>query len=69
MLWLRRSNLWLPTIGSQREAKCYTKEFNGSQEAKDLWWLSNIGTKTRPFSVETYNRGQNTLRRYFIDYS
>ena len=49
--------------------KCYTKEFNGSQEAKGLWWLSNIGTKTRPFSVETYNQGQNTLRRYFIDYS
>ena len=69
MPWLRRSNLWLPTMGSQREAKCYTKEFSGSQEAKGLWLLSNIGTKTRPFSIETYNRGQNTLRRYFIDYS
>ena len=68
MPWLRHSNLWLPTMGSQREAKCYTKEFNGSQEAKGLWSLS-IGTKTRPFSVETYNQGQNTLKRYFIDYS
>ena len=66
---LRRSNLWLATMGSQREAKCCTKEFNGRQERKGLWWLSNIGTKTRPFSVETYNRGQNTLRRYFIDHS
>ena len=53
----------------QWEAKCYTKEFNESQEPKGLWWLSNIGTKTRPFSIEIYNRGQNTLRRYFIDYS
>ena len=42
----------------QWEAKCYTKEFNGSQEAKGLWLLSNIRTKTRPFNVETYNRGQ-----------
>ena len=69
MPWLQRSNLWLPTMGSQREAKCYTKEFNGSQEAKGLWLLSNIRTKTRLFSVETYSRGQNTLRRYFIDHS
>ena len=69
MPWLRRSNLWLPTMGSQREPKCYTNEFNGSQEAKGLWLLSNIRTKTRPFSVETYNRGQNTLRRYLIYYS
>ena len=69
MSWLRRSNLWLPTMESQWKAKCYTKEFSGSQEAKGLWWLSNIGTKTRPFSIETYNRGQNVLRRYFIDYS
>ena len=69
MPWLRRSNLWLPTMGSQREAKWYTKEFNGSQEAKGLWLLPDIRTKRRPFSVETYNRGQNTLRRYFIDYS
>ena len=53
MPWLRRSNLWLPTMGRQREAKCYTKEFNGSQEAKGLWLLSSIRTKTRPFSVET----------------
>ena len=34
-------------MGSQGEAKCYTKEFNGSQEAKGLWWLNNILTKTR----------------------
>ena len=69
MPWLRRSNLWLPTMGSQREAKCYTKEFNGSQEAKGLLLLFNIRNKTRSFSVETYNRSQHTLRRYFIDYS
>ena len=36
MPWLGLSNLWLPTMGSQGEAKCYTKEFNGSQEAKGL---------------------------------
>ena len=66
---LRRSNLWLATMGSQREAKCYIKEFNGRQEAKGLWLLSNIRTKTRPFSVEIYNRRQNTLRKYFIDCS
>ena len=52
MLWLRRSNLWLPEMGSQSEAKCYTKQFNGSQEAKGLWLLPNIRTKTRPFSVK-----------------
>ena len=69
MPWLRRSNLWLPTMGSQKEATCYTKEVNGSPEAKGLWLLSNIRTKTRPLSVETYNRGQNNLKRYFIDYS
>ena len=34
MHWLRLSNHWLLTMGSQGEAKCYTKEFNGSQEAK-----------------------------------
>ena len=27
-------------------------EMNGSQEAKGLWSLSNIRTKTRPFSVK-----------------
>ena len=33
------------TFGFQQwEAKCYTKEFNGSQQAKSLWWLFNIGT-------------------------
>ena len=69
MSWLRRSNLWLPTMGSQREAKCYTEEFNGSPEAKGLWSYLIILQKRDPFSVETYNRGQNTLSRYFIDYS
>ena len=45
MPWLRLSNLWLLTMGSQGEAKgkprgsqgeakCYTKEFMGNQEAK-----------------------------------
>ena len=58
MPWLRRSSLWHPTMGSQREAQCYKKEFNRSQEAKSLWWLSNIRTKTGPFSVETYKRGK-----------
>ena len=51
MPWLRLSNLWLLTIGSQGEAKCYTEEFNGSQEAKGLWSLNNIRTKTRLFNV------------------
>ena len=69
MPWLRRSNLWLPTMGSQREAKCYTKEFNGSQEAKGLWSYLIMVQKGDPFSVETYNRGQNTLNRYVIDYT
>ena len=36
MHWLRFSNLWLPTIGSQGDAKCYAKEFNGSQGAKGI---------------------------------
>ena len=52
MPWLRISNLWLLTMGSQGEAKGKTTEMNGSQEAKCLWWLSNIRTKTRPFSVK-----------------
>ena len=52
MPWLRRSNLWVSTMGSQREAKCYTKEFNRRQETKGLWLLSYIRTKTGPFSVE-----------------
>ena len=52
MHWLRLSNLWLLTMGSQEEAKCYTKEFNGSQEAKGLWWLNNIRTKTRLLDVD-----------------
>ena len=47
MPWLRLSNLWLQAMGSQGEAKCYTKEFNGSQEAKGLSWLNNICTKTK----------------------
>ena len=51
MLWFQRSNLWLLTMGSQREATCYTKELNGSHDAKGIWLLSNIRTKTRPFSV------------------
>ena len=51
MHWLPFSNLWLLTIGSQGEAKCYTKEFNGSQEAKGLWSLNNIRTKTRLLNV------------------
>ena len=37
MHWPQLSNRWLPTVGSQWEAKCYTKEFNGSQEAKGVW--------------------------------
>ena len=52
MPWLRLSNLWLLTMGSQGEAKCYTKEFNGSQEAKGLWWRNNIRTKTRLLNVK-----------------
>ena len=52
MPWLRRLNLWLLTIGSQGEAKGKMIEMNGSQEAKSLWTLSNICTKTRPFSVK-----------------
>ena len=34
MHWLRFSNLWLPTMGSQGDTKSETKKFNGSQEAK-----------------------------------
>ena len=51
MPWLRLSNLWLLTVERQGEAKCYTKEFNGSQEAKGLWSLNNIRTKTRLLNV------------------
>ena len=51
MPWLPFSNLWLPTMGSQEEAKCYTKEFNVRQEAKGLWSLNNIRTKTRLLNV------------------
>ena len=69
MPWLRRSNFWLLTMGKQREAKCYTKKFNGTQEAKGLWSYVIMVQKRDPFSVETYNRGQNTLGRYFIYYS
>ena len=52
MLWLRLSHLWLLLMGSQGEAKCYTKEFNGRQEAKGLWSLNNIRTKTRVLNVK-----------------
>ena len=69
MPWLRRSNLWPPTMGNQRETNCYTKQFNGIQEAKGLCLLCHIHTKARTFRVKSYNRGQNTLRRYFIKYS
>ena len=126
MLWLRVSNLWVLTMGSQGEAKGKTLEMNGSQEAKCLWWLfnirtktrsfsvkpaifakilcgdislitvefhwlhvlnlwlltigsqseakglwtlSNIRTKTEPFDVKACNRGQNTFREYFFDYT
>ena len=61
MPWLPFSDIWLLTMGSQVEAQCYTKKLNGSREAKGLWLLSNIRTKMRPFSVGTYNRGQNAL--------
>ena len=50
MPWLRLSNLCLLTMGSQGEVNCYTKEFNGSQEAKGLWWLNNIRRK-RDYSM------------------
>ena len=56
-------------MGSQREAKCYTKESNGSQEAKGLSWLNNIHTKTRLSDLNCPGRGQLTLREYFIHYS
>ena len=46
------SDNWLLTKGSQGEAKGRTIEINGSQEAKGLWWRSNIRIKTRPFSVK-----------------
>ena len=51
MHWLPFSNLWLLTMGSQGEAKCNTKEFNGSHEAKGLWSQNNIRTKTRLLNV------------------
>ena len=56
MPWLRLWNLWLLTMGSQGEAKCYTKEFNGSQEAKGLWSQNNIRMKTRPLTVNLWSR-------------
>ena len=52
MPWLRLSNLWRLTMGSQGEAKCYTKEFDGSQETKGLWSQNNIRTKTRLLDVD-----------------
>ena len=36
----------------QWEAKSETKKLNGSQEAKGLWSLTNIRTKTRPSDVK-----------------
>ena len=62
-------NLWLLTIGSQGEAKVKTIEMNGTQKGKSLWTLSNIRTKTGPCGVKTCNRGQNTFREYFFDYT
>ena len=69
MLWFQRSNVWLLTIGSQGEAKGKRLEMNVSQDAKVYGRYLIMVQKRDPFSVETYNRGQSTLRRYFIDCS
>ena len=52
MPWLALSDLWLLRMGSQGEAKSETKKLNESQEAKGLWSLTNIRTKTRPSDVK-----------------
>ena len=43
-------------MGSQEKAKCYTKEFNGSQEAKGLWSQNNFCTKARLLNVYLCSR-------------
>ena len=48
--------LSLLTMGSQGEAKGYTKEFNGSQEAKGLWSENNFSTKTTLLNVNISSR-------------
>ena len=66
MPWLRRSNLWRSNNGKPNVTQKNSME---AKKPKVYGGYLILVRKRDPFSVETYNRGQNTLRRYFIDYS
>ena len=52
LIFIENFYAWLLIMRSQGEAKRETKKLNGSQEAKGLWSLTNIRTKTRPPDVK-----------------